>query len=294
MNKVATIRLHRKRIRNRSRIVDLLLFVVLASAGVFMAMPLVFVISNAFKPLDEIFLFPPKFFVRYPTLDNFVTLYHLMSSFWVPYTRYIFNTIFIAVVGTAGHVMLASMAAYPLAKRKFRGRSTLFTIVVLSLMFSGHVTAIPNYMTMSWLGLLDTYWAVIIPALGSSLGLFLMKQFMEQMVPDTLLEAARIDGCSEYRIFWGIAMPIVKPAWLTLIIFSFQGLWGSGGTGKIYIYSEQLKTIDYALDQILAGGIVRTGPSMAASLLMISVPIAIFIISQSNVIQTMSTSGMKD
>ncbi|KKO51766.1 ABC transporter permease [Paenibacillus sp. DMB20] len=291
---MATIRLHRKRIRNRSRIVDLLLFVVLASAGVFMAMPLVFVISNAFKPLDEIFLFPPKFFVRYPTLDNFVTLYHLMSSFWVPYTRYIFNTIFIAVVGTAGHVMLASMAAYPLAKRKFRGRSTLFTIVVLSLMFSGHVTAIPNYMTMSWLGLLDTYWAVIIPALGSSLGLFLMKQFMEQMVPDTLLEAARIDGCSEYRIFWGIAMPIVKPAWLTLIIFSFQGLWGSGGTGKIYIYSEQLKTIDYALDQILAGGIVRTGPSMAASLLMISVPIAIFIISQSNVIQTMSTSGMKD
>ena len=291
---MATIRLHRKKIRNRSRIVDLLLFVVLASAGAFMAMPLVFVISNAFKPLDEIFLFPPKFFVRYPTLDNFVTLYHLMSSFWVPYTRYIFNTIFIAVVGTAGHVILASMAAYPLAKRKFRGRSTLFTIVVLSLMFSGHVTAIPNYMTMSWLGLLDTYWAVIIPALGSSLGLFLMKQFMEQMVPDTLLEAARIDGCSEYRIFWGIVMPIVKPAWLTLIIFSFQGLWGSGGTGKIYIYSEQLKTIDYALDQILAGGIVRTGPSMAASLLMISVPIAIFIISQSNVIQTMSTSGMKD
>lgn len=259
-----------------------------------MAMPLVFVISNAFKPLDEIFLFPPKFFVRYPTLDNFVTLYHLMSSFWVPYTRYIFNTVFIAVVGTAGHVILASMAAYPLAKRKFRGRNALFTIVVLSLMFSGHVTAIPNYMTMSWLGLLDTYWAVIIPALGSSLGLFLMKQFMEQMVPDTLLEAARIDGCSEYRIFWGIVMPIVKPAWLTLIIFSFQGLWGSGGTGKIYIYSEQLKTIDYALDQILAGGIVRTGPSMAASLLMISVPITIFIISQSNVIQTMSTSGMKD
>ncbi|MDR9855721.1 carbohydrate ABC transporter permease [Paenibacillus sp. VCA1] len=288
------IRIPRKRVRNRSYIVDLMLFLILAGMGAFMAMPLVFVISNAFKPLDEIFLFPPKFFVRYPTLDNFVQLYHLMSSFWVPYTRYIFNTVFIAVVGTAGHVILASMAAYPLAKRNFKGRNALFTIVVLSLMFSGHVTAIPNYMTMSWLGLLNSYWAVIIPALGSSLGLFLMKQFMEQMVPDTLLEAARIDGCSEFRIFWRIVMPIVKPAWLTLIIFSFQGLWGSGGTGKIYIYSEQLKTIDYALDQILAGGIVRTGPSMAASLLMISVPITIFIISQSNVIQTMSTSGMKD
>ncbi|MGG3309639.1 carbohydrate ABC transporter permease [Paenibacillus sp. FSL W8-0187] len=291
---MATIRIRRNRRWNRSLAVDLLLFLALAGVGAFMVLPLLFVVSNAFKPLDEIFRFPPRFFVRYPTLRNFTELYYLLSSFWVPYTRYIFNTVFIAVVGTAGHVILASLAAYPLAKRRFRGRGALFTIVVLSLMFSGHVTAIPNYMTMSWLGLLDSYWAVIIPALGSSLGLFLMKQFMEQMVPDALLEAARIDGCSEYRILWRVVMPIVKPAWMTLIIFSFQGLWGAGGTGKIYIYSEQLKTLDHALGQILAGGIVRTGPSMAATLLMISVPIAIFIISQSNVIQTMSTSGMKD
>lgn len=293
MSKLIALRIRRKRL-NRSLVVDLLLLLLLASVGVFMALPLVFVISNAFKPLDEILLFPPKFFVRHPSLKNFTDLYHLMTSFWVPYTRYVFNTFFIAIVGTAGHVILASMAAYPLAKRKFRGRNTLFTIVVLSLMFSGHVTRIPNYMTMSWLGFLDTYWALIIPALGSSLGLFLMKQFMEQMIPDSLLEAARIDGSSEFGIFWRIVMPIVKPAWLTLVIFSFQGLWGSGGSGKTYIYSEELKTIDYALDQILAGGIIRTGPSMAATLLLISVPIVLFIITQSNVIQTMSTSGLKD
>jgi len=288
------IRLLRGKKVNRSRVGDILLFLIIAALGYFMALPLIFVVNNAFKPINEILQFPPKFFVHNPTLNNFTDLYYLMSGTWVPFTRYIFNTFFIAIVGTTGHVIIASLAAYPLAKRKFPGKSVLFTIVVLSLMFSGTVTQVTNYMTMSWLGMIDTYWAVIVPAIGSSLGLYLMKQFMEQ-IPDALLEAAQIDGCSEPRIFWNIVMPVVKPAWLTLIIFSFQGLWGAGGAaGSMYIYSEQLKTIDYALGQILAGGIIRTGPSMAATLLMICVPIIIFVITQSNVLQTMSTSGMKD
>ncbi|WP_213585225.1 carbohydrate ABC transporter permease [Paenibacillus sp. J2TS4] len=286
--------LYRRKKRSRSLFGDLILFLLLAIVGYFMALPLIFVINNAFKPINEILKFPPDFFVHNPTLSNFTDLYYLLSGSWVPFTRYIFNTFFIAIVGTAGHVIIASMAAYPLAKRKFPGAGVLFTVVVLSLMFSATVTQITNYMTMSWLGMLDTHWAVIIPAIGSSLGLYLMKQFMEQ-VPDALLEAAQIDGCSEFRIYWNIVMPIVKPAWLTLIIFSFQGLWGAGGAaGSMYIYSEQLKTIDYAFNQILAGGIIRTGPSMAATLLLLSVPISIFILSQSSVIQTMSTSGMKD
>ncbi|MBB3067364.1 ABC-type glycerol-3-phosphate transport system permease component [Paenibacillus baekrokdamisoli] len=266
----------------------------LGALGYFMALPLVFVISNAFKPIDEILTFPPKFLVHRPTLSNFSDLYNLLSGSWVPFSRYVFNTFFIAIVGTAAHVIIASMAAYPIAKRKFPGRTFLFTIVVLSLMFSATVTQVTNYMTMSWLGMIDTYWAIIIPAIGSSLGFYLMKQFMEN-IPDTLLEAAQIDGCSEFRIYWNIVMPVVKPAWLTLIIFSFQSLWGAGGSvGSMYIYSEQLKSIDYALSQILAGGIIRIGPSMAATLLLIAVPILIFVFAQSNIIQTMSTSGMKD
>ncbi|MDQ0059293.1 carbohydrate ABC transporter permease [Paenibacillus harenae] len=285
--------LRRKRV-NRSWAGDIFLFLILAAVGYFMAMPLVFVISNAFKPINEILKFPPDFFVHHPTLTNFSDLYHLLAGSWVPFTRYIFNTFFIAILGTALHVLIASLAAYPLAKRRFPGRGALFGIVVLSLMFSATVTQITNYMTMSWLGFLDTHLAVIVPAIGSSLGLYLMKQFMEQ-IPDSLLEAAQIDGCSELRIFWSVVMPVVKPAWLTLIIFSFQGLWGAGGAaGSMYIYSEQLKTIDYALGQILAGGIIRTGPSMAATLLLLTVPILIFVLSQSSVIQTMSTSGMKD
>jgi ABC-type sugar transport system, permease component len=287
------LRLLKSKRLNRSIPVDVLLFLVIGSAASFMALPLVFIISNAFKPMDEIFVFPPRFFVRNPTLDNFYDLLHIFSDSWVPFSRYVFNTFFIAVAGTAGHVVLASAAAYPLAKHRFMGKQALFAMVVLSLMFSPHVTAIPNYMAMSWLGLVNTYGSLIIPAFGYSLGLYLMKQFMEQ-IPDALLEAARIDGASEYRTFWTIVMPMVKPAWLTLIIFSFQQLWTVNVNAHKFIYSEQLKTMDYAFSQILAGGIARTGPVAAVSLLMMIVPITVFIITQSNVIQTMSTSGMKD
>ncbi|MFC5528093.1 carbohydrate ABC transporter permease [Cohnella yongneupensis] len=283
-----------KRKVNRSWYGNILNVLLLAALGYFMALPLVFVVSSAFKPLDEILTYPPKFFVQRPTLSNFSDLYNLLSGSWVPFSRYVFNTFFIAIVGTGAHVIIASMAAYPVAKRKFPGRTFLFTVVVLSLMFSATVTQVTNYMTMSWLGMIDTYWAIIIPAIGSSLGFYLMKQFMEN-IPDALLEAAQIDGCSEFRIFWNIVMPVVKPAWLTLIIFSFQSLWGAGSTvGSMYIYSEQLKTVDFALHQILAGGIIRIGPSMAATLMLISVPILIFVFAQSNIIQTMSSSGMKD
>ncbi|MCU6712343.1 carbohydrate ABC transporter permease [Paenibacillus sp. J5C_2022] len=284
--------LPRKRL-NRSLPVTIMLSVFIGAVAAFMGLPLLFIISNAFKPMDEIFLFPPRFFVRNPTLDNFYDLVLIFSNSWVPFSRYIFNTFFIAIIGTAGHVLLASAAAYPLAKIKFRGSAVLFSMVVLSLMFSPHVTAIPNYMTMSWLGLINHYGALIIPAFGYSLGLYLMKQFMEQ-IPDALLEAAKIDGAGEYRVFWSIVMPTVKPAWLTLIIFSFQQLWTVNATAQKFIYSEQLKTMDYAFSQILAGGISRTGAFAAVTLLMMLVPIIVFIVTQSNVIQTMSTSGMKE
>ena len=213
-----------------------------------MALPLVFAINAAFKPLDEIFLFPPRVFVRKPTLNNFVDLFTLMSNSWVPFSRYIFNTVFVTLMGIIGHVLIASAAAYPLSKHRFPGREVLFTSVVLALMFSPHVTQIPNYMIMSWIGFIDTYWALIVPAFAFPLGLYLMKQFMEQ-IPDAILEAAKIDGASEYRIFWTVVMPNVKPAWLTLIILLFQLLWGNHGEG--FIYSEQLKSLHYALEQII-------------------------------------------
>ncbi|MBD2867061.1 carbohydrate ABC transporter permease [Paenibacillus arenilitoris] len=276
---------------NRSFAVSLMLFALLALFGAFMALPLIYAVNNAFKPLDELFIFPPRFLVVNPTLENFYDLFALMGNSWVPLSRYIANTLLITIVGTAGHILLASAAAYPLAKYRFYGSSALFSIVVLSLMFSPHVTAIPNYMVMSWLGWINTHASIIIPSLAFPLGLFLMKQFMEQ-IPDALLEAAKIDGASEYRIYWSIVMPNVKPAWLTLMILQFPMLWGSDGGS--FIYSENLKTLHYALGQITLGGIARAGVGAAVALILMIVPITLFVISQSSVMQTMATSGMKD
>lgn len=276
---------------NRSFAVSFMLFALLLLFGSFMVLPLVYAVNNAFKPLDELFIFPPRFFVRNPTMENFTDLIAIMGNSWVPFSRYIANTLFITLVGTAGHILLASAAAYPLAKFRFPGSSALFKIVVLSLMFSAHVTAIPNYMVMSQLGWINTQAAIIIPSLAFPLGLFLMKQFMEQ-IPDALIEAAKIDGANEYRVFWQIVMPNVKPAWLTLMILQFPALWGTDGGN--FIYSENLKTLHYALSQIIQGGIARAGVGAAVALLLMIVPIILFIISQSSVIQTMATSGMKE
>ncbi|HEY8348375.1 MAG TPA: carbohydrate ABC transporter permease [Clostridiales bacterium] len=283
-------KLNTKRL-NRSLGGDIFSIVILVIFGSFMVLPMIYAICNAFKPLDELFMFPPRFFVRNPTLDNFRDLFLLMAQSWVPFSRYIFNTLFITAAGTAGHVVVASMAAYALEKHKFPGSKLFFSIVVTSLMFSSVVTAIPNYLVMAKLHWLDTYLALIVPAFGYPLGLFLMKQFMET-VPDSLLESARMDGASEFRTFWTVAMPCVKPAWLTLVIFSFQTLWGN--TGSTFIYSEELKTLPYALNQILLGGFARAGVGAAVVLLMMIVPVVLFMVTQSSIIQTMATSGIKE
>lgn len=281
----------KRRSPNRSGMGDVGIYLVLIFFGIFMAFPLVYAINSAFKPLDEIFVYPPRLFVKNPTMDNFQDLFVIMGKSWVPFTRYTFNTVFITAVGTGGHLLIASMGAYVLAKYKFPGSQTFFKIVVTALMFNGYVTAIPNYLVMAKVGWVDTMWAVIIPAFAAPMGLFLMKQFMEG-IPDALIEAAKIDGASEWRIFSTIVMPMVKPAWLTLIIFSVQGLWNTKASN--FIYSEELKTLPYALQQIINGGVARAGVGSAVTLVMMSVPIAIFIFSESNIIETMASSGIKD
>lgn len=281
----------KRRSANRSRVGDFGIYLMLILFGLFFAIPLVYAVNNAFKPLDELFLFPPKIFVRNPKLDNFLDLFILMGRSWVPFSRYIFNSLFVTATGTGGHLLIASMGAFVLAKYKFPGGNAFFKLVITALMFSGYVTAIPNYLVMTRLGWVDTYLAVIVPAFASPMGLFLMKQFMEQ-VPDSLIEAAKIDGATEWYIFTRIVMPIVKPAWLTLIIFSIQGLWNNSAT--TFIYSEELKMLPYALQQVLQGGIARAGVGAAVSLFMMIVPITVFIISQSNIIETMATSGIKE
>lgn len=267
-------------------------FIFLLIIALFMLLPLVFVVSSAFKPLSELFIFPPKLFPMNPTLDNFKDLSSLLGDSWLPFSRYVFNSLAVTVIGTFGNIIFSSMAAYVLSKHDFPGKNVLFQTVVLSLLFSTVVTGIPNYIIITKLHMINTVWALILPLLPSSLGLFLMKQFMDQMIPDTLLEAARLDGAGENRIFFSICLPLVKPAIMTLLIYSFQGIWNS--TGGSYIFDEKLKTLPTALNNIITSGISRTGVSSAVSLLLILPPIAVFLFAQSNVLQTMATSGMKD
>lgn len=282
-------KLHSGRV-NRSIGGNIAMGLFLALISVFMIFPLVYMICNAFKPLSELFLFPPRFFVRNPTLQNFIDLSNLVSSSWVPFSRYVFNTGFITLAGTVGQIIISAFAAYALANNKFAGSKFIFKIIVLSLMFSPAVTQVPSYLIMSKLKWIDTYLSIIVPAFCGSMGLYLMKQFMEG-IPEALLESARVDGASEIRILWQIVMPIVKPAWLTLLILMIQNLWNINSG---YIFSEELKTLTTALNQIVAGGIARAGTAGAASLLMLLIPVGVFVLTQSNVIETMGTSGMKD
>ena len=281
-----------KVVLSRSAGGDFGITMLLVILGIFMFLPLYYVVIQSFKPLDELWMFPPRFIVMKPTVKNYKDLFVQMNVSWVPFSRYIFNTIFVSVVGTVGNLFFSSLAAYSFAKVRFPGRKWMFKTIRTSLMFHSTVTSITSFFIMSNLGWVDTYLAKIIPAFCTTLGLYLMKQFMDTNVPEATLESARLDGANEFKIFWVIAMPMVKPAWLTLIIYCFPGLWNAGSS--IYIQSEQLKSFNYAIQQIVAGGIKRAGAGAAATVIMMMVPILVFVITQSNIIETMGSSGMKD
>ncbi len=291
-----TVRFHRHHLMrkakvNRSHGGNFIVFLFVFLLGLFTALPFIYAISNSFKPLNELWIFPPPLFPRNPVLTNYADLFELMQNSWVPISRYLFNTVLITVLGSLGQIILASMCAYALAKIPFPGAKLLFKLIFFSLMFGASVTSVPSYLIMIRLGLVDTVWAVIIPAMGSTFGLYLMKQFMEQIY-DSILEAARIDGAGEWTIFWKIVMTQVRPAWLTLMVFSVQTLWNTQpGT---LIYSEQLKTFPYAISQIVAGGIARAGVASAMSVIMALVPIAVFMFTQNSIIETMTSSGVKE
>lgn len=267
------------------------IFSFVALLGAFSAFPMYFAVITAFKPLDELLHFPPRLIVMRPTWSNFTDLYQLAANMWVPLSRYVFNTLFVAVVGTALHVVFAAMAAYPLAKHKFPGRGPLFAVIIMALMFVPQVTFIPQFILMAELGIVDTYAAMILPWIGASLGLFLMKQFMEQL-PDAILEAARIDGASEFRIFTSIIWPNSVPALMTVVIFQFVNLWNYAP--KELVYSESNKVFRMALEQIVAGDpIARMGAGAAAAVILMIPPVVVFVLLQRRVVETMTFAGIK-
>lgn len=282
------VRLHRP---SFARCMLYLLLVVLVVVS---ALPLFAMVCRSLMPLDELYLYPPRILVHKPTLRNFSDLLTSLSSSTVPFTRYIFNSLFTTVVTVFASIMVCSLGAYGLVKHKPAGSKAIFAVVVAALSFSTHVTQIPNYLVVNKLGLVNTYWALIIPKIAVAYNFFLVKQFCEQL-PDSILEAARIDGARELRIFWTIAMPLLKPAWTTLAVFSFVNNWNDYFSPLIFIQSNALKTLPLAL-QTLSGGagvVARSGAVGAATLLTTVPSILVFALMRGKVMETMSFSGIK-
>lgn len=285
-----SIRESKKKVLSRSWFGTFLIFAFLLLIGAFMLLPMVYVVSTAFKPLSEILAYPPQFFVRNPTWNNFSDLIEVAQSTWIPFERSLFNSLFIAIVGTIAYILIASMAAYPLAKNKSKYISVYYQIVVLAILFRPEVTRTPLYVIISKLGLVNTYYSLVFPILATSFGVFLMRQFMVT-VPNEMLEAARVDGAGEFTCFWRLVMPLVRPAWMTLTIFTFKDLWNTGESQ--YIYDEALKTLTAVMQSVSKAGIARAGAGAAVALIIMIPPVIVFIISQSSVMETMSCTGIK-
>lgn len=276
----------------RSKFGNFLNFFIIFAAGLFAMLPLIYAVCTSFKPLDELLIFPPRFFVSRPTLGNYSVLPDLMAALKVPLSRYIFNSVMISAVTSSLYIIVAAMAAFVLAKSTLYGRNLIFWIIQFALMFNVCTLAVPQYLIFSKMQMIDTYWVYVLPPMASTLGVFLMKQYIEGYLPEALLEAAKIDGANNYRIFFFIVFPIIKPSCLTVFLFSFRDIWASIPNGTIF--TEQLKTLPQIVSQITAGGTARSGSAMAITVIMMIPPIIIYLISQSNVVESMSSAGIKE
>ena len=267
------------------------IFLFLTVLGLFMVFPIYLAIITSIKPVEELFIFPPKFYPMNPTLDNFRDMFRVLGQMWVPFSRYVWNSVFVTVVVTVAQCIVASMAAFVLAKCKFPGHGIINKIIVISLLYNSNVIYIMQYMVMSELNLINTTKALILPSIASAMGLFLMRQSMSQ-VPDAMIEAAKVDGANLFTTCWRIVIPNQKPALMTMSIFAFQGAWNIQG-GSL-VYDEAKKTLPTVVQQAASAGLARAGVAMAAAVFMLIPPVVFFMLAQKNVIETMAHSGIKD
>lgn len=294
VKKAIVVRIGEKK-RLKIRFSSIFGFICLLALLAFTSLPLVYLVCTAFKPMDELFVYPPQFFVKNPTLKNFSDLLTSVSSATVPFSRYIINSVFISAVVMIGTIVISSMGAFSLAKYKPKGANLIFSVVVAVLTFSPFVTTIPSYKIINGLGLMNTFWALILPKIAVAYNFFLMKQFIEQF-PDSIIEAARIDGSGEMRIFWTMVMPNVRPAWATLAVLTFVSTWNDYFSPMIYINSQAMRTLPLVL-QSIAGGVgtvARSGAMAAATFLTIAPTIIVYVIMQKQVMATMAYSGIKE
>jgi len=272
-------------------------YLILAPLVAFMLLPIIFIFSTAFKPLEELFAYPPRFFVVNPTLKNFRDLLSLMSISDVPVTRYLFNSIVVTLASMVASLFISSAAAYALSKKRFRLKQTLFAVNTIALMFVPIAVTIPRFLIIAKTGLIDSFLVHILPGLAMPVGVFLLKQFMDT-VPNEVIEAAQIDGASDLQIYWRIILPMVRPALATMAILTFQATWNNADTSALYINIESLKTFAFYLSTLSAttagaNPVAGQGMAAAAALIMFLPNLIIFIFLQSQVMSTMSHSGLK-
>lgn len=269
-------------------------YIILIPLSIFMALPIVYLFVTSLKPLDELLEFPPKFFVRNPSFQNFKDLFQRSGSTGLPIYRYLINSIIVTVAVTFLSVLFASMAGYILSKKRFRFKKVLFEINTISMMFVSCAVTIPRFLIITKLGIVNTLFAHILPLIAVPVGLFLVKQFIDQ-VPDDLIEAAKLDGAGDFYIYLKIILPLIKPALITIAILSFQTVWNSVETANLYVNKEELQTFAYYLSNLSnsSNSIAGAGVSAAAALIMFLPNFIIFLVLQSKVMDTMAHSGMK-
>ena len=269
--------------------------VVLGLLAIFMALPIVYIFVTAFKPMNELFAYPPRFIVNRPTMDNFMRIRYVMEESGIPMSRYLLNSLFSALLVVVFTVAMSVSAGYVLSKKRFRAKAMLLTINNMALMFVPVAVKIPRYLVMQRLSLLDLFWSNVLPLLAMPVGLFLIKQFIDQ-IPDPLIEAARMDGANDWIIVWRIVMPIIKPAMVTVAILAFQTSWNSAEESTLFINSDELRTFAFYLSSLTAGAtnnVASQGMAAAASLILFVPNLIVFIAMQSKVLNTMAHSGIK-
>lgn len=270
-------------------------YAILIPLAVFMALPIVYIFSTAFKPLDELFAYPPRFFVHKPTLHNFIALLSDANTTGIPMSRYLFNSVIVTVVVMIFTVLISSLAGYVLSKKKFKIKKIIFEINTLALMFVPAAVMIPRYLVIQHLGLLNTFWVHILPVLAMPIGLFLIKQFIDQ-IPDELIEAARMDGATDFQIYYKIILPLIRPAIATVAILTFQAVWNDAQSSSLFISNEGLKTFAFYMSTLTSqtgNTVAGQGMASAAALIMFIPNLIIFIILQRQVMNTMAHSGIK-
>ncbi len=270
------------------------ILLILLPLTVFMALPIVFIINHAFKPMEELFAFPPTFFVRSPTLDNFTKLIKFSRSAGIPLTRYLFNSLIVTALTVILSLLLTTCAAFAFSKIKFRGRALMLQINQIAIMFVATAVLIPRYLVISKLGMIDTVFAHVLPLIAMPVALFLVKQFVDQ-VPDSLIEAAHLDGANDFQVYWKIILPIIRPAIATAMVLVFQQVWTNLETSSYFINDESMKTLTFYMNTLVnaSNGVAGQGVSAAASLIMFIPNLVLFIICQNAVMNTMATSGIK-